>query len=111
MHVNLGVFSCMTKHLPISRVINLIAEGAQRLWAVDESEARYRLLASDMGAVLDIDGSFALVAQEGERITLARSLDRPLRYFLAKSADGPVLIVAERIDEIPAELERHGWAD
>src|SRR6202011_5922820 len=61
--------------------------------------------------VLDIDGSFALIAQDGERIVLARSLDRPLRYFLAKSADGPVLIVAERIDEIAAELERRGWTD
>jgi asparagine synthase (glutamine-hydrolysing) len=62
-----------------------------------------------MGGVLDIDGSFALVAQDGERVELARSLDRPLRYFLAKAVDGPVLIVAERIDEIAAELARHGW--
>lgn len=42
---------------------------------------------------------------------LARSLDRPLRYFLAKAADGPVLVVAERIDEIAVELARRGWAD
>src|SRR5437764_6580895 len=76
-----------------------------------ESEARKRLCDSDPAAVLDIDGSFALVAQEGERVLLARSLDRPLRYFLAKAADGPVLIVAERIDEIAAELARHGWSD
>ena len=62
------------------------------------------------GEVLDIDGSFALVAQDGERVVLARSLDRPMRYFLAKSADGPVLIVAERIDEIAAELARRGWS-
>src|ERR1700716_1282981 len=99
----------MNQHLPISRVINLIGEGSQRLLGIDESEARCRLLASDMGAVLEIDGSFALIAQEGERIVLARSLDRPMRYFLGKSADGPVLIVAERIDEIAAELERRGW--
>jgi len=101
----------MNQKLPISRVINLISDGSQRLWAVDESEAQRRLLASDVDAVLDIDGSFALVAQEGERVVLARSLDRPLRYFLAKAADGPVLIVAERMDEIAAELARHGWAD
>jgi asparagine synthase (glutamine-hydrolysing) len=97
--------------MPVSRVINLISQESQRLWAVDESEAQCRLLASDMGAVLDIDGSFALVAQDGERIVLARSLDRPMRYFLAKSADGPVLIVAERIDEIAAELARRGWIE
>ena len=99
----------MSQRLPISRVINLIAEESQRLWAVDESEARRRLLASDMSAVLEIGGSFALVAQDRERVVLARSLDRPMRYFLAKATDGPVLIVAERIDEIGAELARHGW--
>ena len=95
----------MNHRLPISRVINLISDDSQRLWTVDESEARRRLLASDMERVLEIDGSFALVAQDGERVVLARSLDRPLRYFLAKAIDGPVLIVAERIDEIAAELE------
>ena len=99
----------MNNRLPISRVINLISEESQRLWTVDESEARRRLLASDMGAVLEIDGSFALVAQDGERVVMARSLDRPMRYFLAKATDGPVLIVAERIDEIAAELARHDW--
>jgi asparagine synthase (glutamine-hydrolysing) len=94
----------------ISRVINLIPKDSQRLWASDESEAQCRLLASDADAVLRLDGSFAIVAQEGERVVLARSLDRPLRYFLAKAVDGPVLIVAERIDEIAGELARHGWS-
>ncbi|MFL5600736.1 MAG: asparagine synthase-related protein [Gemmatimonadaceae bacterium] len=100
----------MNEKQSISRIINLISDGSQRLWAVNESEARRRLLASDVNAVLSIDGSFALVAQDGERVLLARSLDRPMRYFLAKSVDGPVLIVAERIDEIAAELGRRGWA-
>jgi len=101
----------MNQHTPVSRVINLISSESQRLWSIDESEARRRLLAGEADAVLDIDGSFALVAQDGERIVLARSLDRPMRYFLAKSTDGPVLIVADRIDEIAAELGRHGWSD
>jgi asparagine synthase (glutamine-hydrolysing) len=100
----------MDKKLPISRVINLIPKESQRLWSTDESEALRRMLASDLGGVLHIDGSFALVAQDGERVLLARSLDRPLRYFLAKATDGPVLIVAERIDEIAGELARHGWS-
>jgi asparagine synthase (glutamine-hydrolysing) len=99
----------MNRQLPISRVINLISEGSQRLWEIDEAEARRRLLVGEAAAVLNIDGSFALVAQEGDRVVLARSLDRPMRYFLAKATDGPVLIVAERIDEIAAELARHGW--
>ena len=100
----------MSQQLPISRVISLIPEESQRLWTTDGSEARRWLLAGDSGAVLGIDGSFALIAQDGERVVLARSLDRPMRYFLAKAADGPVLIVAERIDEIAAELARRGWA-
>ncbi len=94
---------------PITDIINLIRPESQRLWSLSEAEARHRLLAADARAVLEIDGSFALVAQEGERVMLARSLDRPLRYFLAKAVEGPVLIVAERIDEIAAELVRRGW--
>ena len=94
-----------------AHIINLIRPESQRLWSLTEADACRRLLASDVDAVLAIDGAFALVAQDGERVVLARSLDRPLRYFLAKSTDGPVLIVAERIDEIANELARHGWAN
>jgi asparagine synthase (glutamine-hydrolysing) len=95
----------------IAQVVNLIPDTAQHLWSGDLTTARGALLAADPGEVLGIQGSFALIAQEGERVVLARSLDRPLRYFLAKAAEGPVLIVAERIDEIAAELGRHGWSD
>jgi len=95
----------------IAQVINLIPDASQQLWSGDLRAARRAILATDPAGVLEIHGSFALVAQEGERVVLARSLERPLRYFLAKAADGPVLIVAERIDEIRAELERRGWGD
>src|SRR3954463_4562404 len=100
----------MDKQLPISRVINLIPDESQRLWSASPDEGRRRLLADDVSGVLELDGSFALVAQDGHRVLLARSLDRPMRYFLAKAVDGPVLIVAERIDEIAAELARRGWS-
>src|SRR3954465_9300975 len=100
----------MDKQIPISRVINLIPDDSQRLWSASPEEGRRRLLEEDVSGVLDLDGSFALVAQDGQRVMLARSLDRPMRYFLAKAVDGPVLIVAERIDEIAAELARRGWA-
>ena len=97
-----------TSYVP--KVINLIDEGSQRLWGASVDEARRAMLEYDLDAVLGVDGSFALLAQDGERIVLARSLDRPMRYFLAKAVAGPVLIVAERIDEIAAELARHGWS-
>lgn len=96
---------------PIAQLINLVPADTQRLWSTSEAEACRRLAAADLDAVLRLDGSFALVAQDGQRVMLARSLDRPLRYFLAKAADGPVLIVAERIDAIAAELDRRGWSD
>ena len=58
----------------IARVINLIPDSAQRLWSMDAADARQKLLDADSGAVLEIDGSFALVAQDGERVlTLASS--------------------------------------
>jgi asparagine synthase (glutamine-hydrolysing) len=100
----------MTRPPPISRIVNLIPPDSQRFWSGTVQDARRRLLAADARAVLEIDGSFALVAQDGERVVLARSLERPMRYFLAKAADGPVLIVAERIDQIAVELARRGWA-
>jgi asparagine synthase (glutamine-hydrolysing) len=99
----------MTQHAYVSRVVNLIPDESQRLWSIDVAEARRRLIAGDSDAVLGIDGSYAIAAADGERVVLARSLDRPMRYFLAKATAGPVLIVAERIDEIAAELSRRGW--
>ena len=101
----------MEQHTPISRVINLISGDTQRLWSSNEAAIKRAMLAGDIDAVLAIQGSFALLAQDGERIVLARSLERPMRYFLAKSVDGPVLIVADRIDEIARELARRGWSE
>jgi asparagine synthase (glutamine-hydrolysing) len=93
---------------PVARVIDLLPEASPR--NLDRAEAGRRLLSGDPAAVLGIEGSWALWAQDGERVCLARSLDRPLRYFLAKDASGPALVVAERIDAIQRALEAEGWA-
>jgi len=95
----------------IAKIVDLISSESQRIWNISEDAARQLLLTPDPQSVLEIDGSFALAVQDGDRVVLARSLDRPLRYFLAKAAEGPVLLVAERIDEIAAELKRRGWLD
>lgn len=95
---------------PVARVIDLVPPDSQRPWNVDVQEARRRLLSGDPDAVLGIEGSWALWSQDGERVCLARSLDRPLRYFLAKDASGPALVVAERIDAIQEALRAEGWA-
>ncbi len=95
----------------IATVINLLPPDARPAGFVTLEDAQRRLRDADPLSVLDLEGSFALVAQQDEKVYLARSLDRPLRYFLAKAAAGPVLIVAERIDEIAAELARRGWSN
>lgn len=74
-------------------------------------EARERLLDRDPRGVAEIRGSFALVAREGERVCLARSLNQPMRYFLAKEREGPMLVVADRIDVIRRILNREGYGD
>ena len=96
---------------PVARVIDLVDTASQKLWDLDIVEARRRLLANDPSGVLSIAGSYALVAQDSNRVCLARSLDRPLRYFLAKDSAGPALVVADRIDDIQGELRARGWSD
>ncbi|MEP6919334.1 MAG: asparagine synthase-related protein, partial [Acidobacteriota bacterium] len=74
-------------------------------------EARRRVLDGDAAAVRAIDGSFALVTVDGIRVRMARSLDRPMRYFLAKRTEGPALIVADRIDTLQRALDDAGLGD
>ncbi len=96
---------------PLARILDLTDPDNQYILNMDIDAARQRLLSDDPAAVLGIEGSFALVARQGEQVRLARSLDRPLRYFLAKEAAGPMLIVADRIDAIRRCLEEHGYGN
>lgn len=96
---------------PIARVLDRVDPASQEILNMSVEEARRRVLSADPDAVREIRGSFALVAREGERVCLARSLDRPLRYFLAKEAAGPMLAVAERIDDLAACLKDEGYEE
>jgi asparagine synthase (glutamine-hydrolysing) len=95
-------------HTYVERVIDLLDPTANQLYNVDLQEARRRVLSGDPAAVRAIDGSFALVAVEGRTVRMARSMDRPMRYFLAKRAEGPALYVADRIDALRRALEHDG---
>jgi len=95
---------------PVARVLNLIDDSQQRLWSLTPDEARLRLLEGPE-SVLGIDGSFALAARRGLDVVMARSLDRPMRYFLAKESAGPMLVIAQRIDEIRDCLADEGYVD
>jgi asparagine synthase (glutamine-hydrolysing) len=98
-------------HEYLERVVDLTDASANRILNMTVEEARRRVLDAPVAAVRDIQGSFALVAKEGKRVRLARSLDRPLRYFLAKREEGPALVVADRIDAIWNWLKQEGFAD
>ena len=93
---------------PIDRVVDLLDPQLNQLHNIDVEEARRRVLGGDPAAVRAIDGSFALVAVDGITVRMARSLDRPMRYFLAKRQEGPALIVADRIDTLQRTLEDAG---
>lgn len=95
----------------VERVVDLLDPALNRLHNLSLDEARARILSGDPEAVRAIDGSFAILARQGKTIRMARSLDRPMRYFLAKRHEGPALIVADRMDTIRAQLEREGLAD
>jgi asparagine synthase (glutamine-hydrolysing) len=95
----------------VERVVDLLDPAANRLFNCTVEEARASLLSGDAARVAGIDGSFALLARDGKMVRIARSLDRPMRYFLAKRAEGPALIVADRMDAIHAQLVKEGLAD
>ena len=95
-------------HRQVERVIDLLDPQLNRLHGIDVEDARRRVLSGDPAAVRAIDGSFALVAVEGRTVRMARSLDRPMRYFLAKRHEGPALFVADRIDALQRALTAAG---
>ncbi|HVR36700.1 MAG TPA: asparagine synthase-related protein [Methylomirabilota bacterium] len=95
----------------LERLVDLVPENAHRLYNLTIAEARERILSGLPEAVLGIEGSFALVAKAGRTVRMARSLDRPMRYFLAKRQEGPALVVAQRIDAIAAWLGSEGLSD
>ena len=92
----------------VERVVDLTETEANRIFRLSVEEAREIVLSGSTAEVGRIAGSFALIAREGKMVKMARSLDRPLRYFLAKRQEGPVLIVAARIDTIYNWLKSEG---
>jgi len=92
----------------IERVIDLTDPEANQIYNMNVEEARSILRDEPAEAVRQIHGSFALLAKVGKTVRMARSLDRPMRYFLAKRQEGPALVVAHRIDTIFDWLKSEG---
>lgn len=95
----------------VDRVVNLLDPAGNILLGTTQEQALSAVRRGDLAAIRQIGGQFAICEQAGKTIRMARSIGRPMRYFLAKRAAGPALIVAERIAEIARQLEREGLAD
>src|SRR5207302_9903633 len=96
----------MHQTVPLSRVIDLTDPAGNRIYNMSVEDARVLVAAGE--GVESIDGEFALVGQCGRTVRLARTIGRLLRYFIAKCHDGPILIVADRIDATRHELSLLG---
>jgi asparagine synthase (glutamine-hydrolysing) len=92
----------------VSRVKDLTNPEKNVIYNMTYEEAVNIVRAGDVEAVRNIDGQFSLVSVEGKTIKMARSIGRPLRYFIAKRPGGPELVIAERIDVIFNYLKEEG---
>ncbi|HVX15467.1 MAG TPA: asparagine synthase-related protein [Pirellulales bacterium] len=98
----------MHQNAPIERLVDLSDPEANIIFNMTLEEAIERVGSGDPEQVRAIDGQFALVHRHGQTVRMARSIGRPLRYFIAKRAAGPCLVVAERIDALRDFLVREG---
>lgn len=101
----------MQNHAYVERFVNLLDADANTIFNMSVEDAVCILGSGDADALRGVDGQFALVHRNGHIVRMARSIGRPMRYFLAKQVDGPCLIVAERMDEILEWLKQEGLDD
>ncbi|HEX7450223.1 MAG TPA: asparagine synthase C-terminal domain-containing protein [Pirellulales bacterium] len=93
---------------PIERLVDLSDPSANLVLNMSLEEAIERVGSGDPEQVRAIDGQFALVHRRGQIVRMARSIGRPLRYFIAKRAEGPCLVVADRMETIRDYLRDEG---
>ena len=92
----------------VSQVKDLTNPEKNVIYNMTQEEAVNIVRSGDAQAVRKIDGQFSLVSVEGKTIRMARSIGRPIRYFIAKRPGGPELVIAERIDVIYNYLKKEG---
>ena len=95
----------------VVRVVDLTDPEKNVIYNMSQEEAVEVVRSGDLEAVRKIDGQFAMIAVEGKTIRMARSIGRPIRFFIAKLRAGPCLVLAERIDSIYNYLKQEGMDD
>ncbi|MBT3384998.1 MAG: asparagine synthetase B family protein [Prolixibacteraceae bacterium] len=101
----------MINHEYVNRIVDLTDPSKNIIYNMSHEDAIEIVNSGDTEAIRKIDGQFALIAVEGKKIRMARSIGRPLRFFIAKLKAGPCLILAERIDTIFNYLKQEGLDD
>ena len=92
----------------VTDFVSLLDHGSNIILNMTPEAASAAIVSGDPAAVRKIDGQFAIVEKVGQQVFMARSIGRPMRYFLAKQTSGPLLIVAERMDEMYEYLKQKG---
>ncbi len=92
----------------VADFVNLLDYNNNIIFNMTPEEVSAAIASGDAERVRKIDGQFAIVEKAGQQVFMARSIGRPMRYFLAKQVSGPLLIVAERMDEIFEYLKSRG---
>jgi len=95
----------------ISDVVDLLDSSKNALYNMSASEAVATLARGNPPEIAAIDGHFSIVARDGVTVRMCRTISRPMRYFIAKTVDGPLLVVADRIDSIHRWLCQHGMGE
>ncbi len=95
----------------VERLVDLMDPQDNVLLNMTPQEAADAVASGDPQRIGAIDGQFAIVQKRGNLVRMARSIGRPMRYFLAKQVEGPCLVVAERIEQLRKQLEKEGLAD
>jgi asparagine synthase (glutamine-hydrolysing) len=92
----------------VNNVTDLTNPEKNVIYNMTHEEAVNIVRTGNVEAVRTIDGQFSLISVEGKTIRMARSIGRPIRYFIAKRPAGPELVIAERIDVIYNYLKKEG---
>ena len=95
----------------VEQVIDLTNPDNNIIYNMSVEEAVEIIKSGDAEEVRKIDGHFALFSVDKKTIRMARSIGRPLRYFIAKLASGPCLVLAERMDTIYEYLKENNMDD
>jgi len=95
----------------VSQVTDLTNPEKNVIYNMAHEEAVNILKSGNVEAIRKIDGQYCLISVDGKSVRMARSIGRPIRYFIAKRPHGPELIIAERIDVIFDYLKKEGMND